>query len=159
MWLRQEIKGKVSDAFQASDAGSPLLAQAEQPPPLAEASSSAKAGESVESDGGEKDRDTTIHVVYVSDIDVLSGQFVYLRANPNDQDIPWQFENVPFALNVVGSLVGEDELVRVRKRKTRHSTLKMVNFQDRRCSGSCQRTEGRVSTEVPRVTRCGSKAE
>ena len=134
------IQGKVSDAFQASDAGSPLLAQAAPGP---QGSGEATSEEDDATETGEEDRDTTIHVVYVSDIDLLSGTFVMLRANPNDQDIPWQFENVPFALNVIGSLLGEEELVRIRKRKTRHSTLKMVNFktEDARAVANEQKEE------------------
>ena len=146
--IAARIQGKVSDAFQASDAGSPLLAQMpseNQMPANASQAESAMDGESKGSSDGDS-RDTEIHVVYVSDIDFLSGQFVYLRANPNDEDIPWQFENVPFALNIVGSLVGEDKMLRIRKRKTRHSTLKMVNFktEDARAAANEQKEQFQI---------------
>ncbi len=141
--IAARIQGKVGDAFQASDAGSPLLAQVPNEDQAGKTPAAEPAADNKASDGDGDSRDTNIHVVYVSDIDFLSGEFVFLRANPNDDDIPWQFENVPFALNVVGSLVGEDKMLRIRKRKTRHSTLKMVNFktEDARALANEQKEE------------------
>jgi ABC-2 type transport system permease protein len=66
-----------------------------------------------------------LHVVFVSDIDVISSTFLQLRERPDDE-INWQFENVTFVLNLIDSLAGDESLVGVRKRKLRHSTLKWV---------------------------------
>ncbi len=73
-------------------------------------------------------RKPEIHVIYVGDIDLLSSEFLMLRAQP-DAQFPWDFDNVPFVLNIVDSLANDESLVEIRKRKTRHSTLKMVEMQ------------------------------
>ena len=41
-------------------------------------------------------------------------------------EINFQFENVTFVLNVIDSLAQDEEYLEIRKRKTRHSTLKLV---------------------------------
>jgi ABC-2 type transport system permease protein len=140
------IRGYLKDDLTMSDAGSPLIAQVAPPPPLAgsadEPSQVSGASDTANPDD-EKDQGNTadpnedgdpsddgrkpeIHVIYVSDIDVLSSAFIALRANP-ESEINWEFDNVPFVLNVIDSLAGDDSLLEIRKRKTRHSTLRLVD--------------------------------
>lgn len=69
-----------------------------------------------------------INVIYVSDIDMLASQFLEIRERPDDE-IGWRFENVTFVLNTIDSLAGEDDLVSIRKRQPRHSTLKLIDAQ------------------------------
>ncbi len=136
--LGARIRGQLGDAFQMSDSGSPLLAQTAGPSPVANDSSADNAtdapaeDESFQEDESDRndteDRAAEIHVVYVTDIDLLSSQFIQLRAQPDEQ-IKWEFDNVTFVLNILDSLAGDEELVGIRKRRTRHSTLKMVSYQ------------------------------
>ncbi len=133
--LAARIKGRLRDDMTMSDVGSPLLAQAVPPPPLRQSDntekSSGKPNSSDESPSGDKSADSRnpeIHVVYVCDIDLLSSAFIALRANP-DSEIEWNFDNVPFVLNVIDSLAGDDSLLEVRKRKTRFSSLKLVDLK------------------------------
>jgi ABC-2 type transport system permease protein len=70
----------------------------------------------------------SLHVVYVSDLDVLDDQFLFLRARP-DEDVRFNFENVTFVLNVIDSLAGEHDFVEIRKRKPHYGSLKMVELR------------------------------
>ena len=135
------IKGILRDDLTMSDAGSPLRvawndAQQEVGNDVVpEISTEDVEGDGsaidvssladVAEEGDDEDRNTEIHVVYVSDIDLLSSDFLAIRAQP-DADIKWQFDNVTFVLNILDSLTGDTELVGIRKRQTRHSTLKLV---------------------------------
>ena len=76
----------------------------------------------------EESREKEIHVVYVADIDLVSSEFLMLRAQPDPQ-LKWDFDNVTFVLNVLDSLAGDESLIDIRKRKTRHSTLKLVEMK------------------------------
>jgi ABC-2 type transport system permease protein len=67
-----------------------------------------------------------IDVVYVGDIDLMHSEFLRVRAQANLSDINWQFDNVTFVLNVIDDLAGDDRFLDVRKKQTRHSTLKFV---------------------------------
>ena len=68
-----------------------------------------------------------IDVVYVADIDLMISTFLRIRARPGeDEEISWDFENVNFLLNIVDVLSGDDDYIAIRKRKPRHSTLRMV---------------------------------
>ncbi len=65
-----------------------------------------------------------ISAVVVADIDMLSGAFFSMRANPQRTGIKLQFQNVPFILNIVESL-GSDQpkFVEIRKRRQLHGRL------------------------------------
>ena len=76
-----------------------------------------------------------LDVVYVADIDVMMPGFLRMRARPGEEaEINWQFENVNFVLNVIDVLSGDDQYVNIRKRKPKHSTLRIVevNTQEAR---------------------------
>lgn len=63
--------------------------------------------------------------IYVADIDLLAGDFVALRARP-DQEIGWQMENITFVLNILDELSGQTEYLDIRKKKVRHKNLTVV---------------------------------
>jgi ABC-2 type transport system permease protein len=145
--LAARIRGHLRDDLTMSDLGSPLVAQAVPPPPLRKSDependqanppegeardtssppTAAGSGSSTQDAASDDTRDPEIHVVYVCDIDLLSSTFIALRANP-DSEIEWDFDNVPFVLNVVDSLAGDNSLLGVRKRKTRFGSLRRVD--------------------------------
>ncbi len=138
------IRGEQRSKFQMSDAGSPLLAQVSGPAaatkPDDEPAADSKGGETSDEGSADKpqekppERTPEVHVVYVGDIDLLSSEFLALRSQP-DEEIGWEFDNVTFVLNILDSLAGDQELLEIRKRKTRHSTLKMVNLQTEEARG------------------------
>lgn len=67
-----------------------------------------------------------VNVVLVADADLMSSRFLTARAKP-DGVADWQFDNVPFVLNILDFLAGDKRLIEIRKRQPRHSTLKMIN--------------------------------
>ncbi|MCA9262204.1 MAG: Gldg family protein [Planctomycetales bacterium] len=116
------IKGQIKDDLRMADDGSPE-APAEAAAANAEAAAASAEGDA---DAASDPRNREVHVVFVTDIDVLSSTFVTIRERPDDQ-IKWKFENVTFVLNLIDSLAGDDALIEVRSRKLRHSTLKRVD--------------------------------
>jgi len=124
------IKGVLRDDLTMSDAGSPLRvawndSDADENQEGGANSESTVDLEAVAAAVEDEPAKPEIHVVYVSDIDLLSSDFLALRAQP-DADIKWQFDNVTFVLNILDSLSGDADLIEIRKRQTRHSTLKLV---------------------------------
>lgn len=73
-------------------------------------------------------KEKSINVVYVSDIDLMSSDFLQLRASPQDE-IDWQFDNVTFVLNVLDSLADDMRFVEIRKRQIRHASLKRFEMR------------------------------
>ena len=71
-------------------------------------------------------REQDINVIFVSDIDLMASEFLAVRARP-EGEINWNFDNVTFVLNILDVLAGDERLVEIRKRQTRHSTLKMID--------------------------------
>jgi ABC-2 type transport system permease protein len=72
------------------------------------------------------DQQPQINVIYVGDIDVLSSEFVRMRNEPNSWVVRFRFDNVPFVCNLIDAVAGETRFLEIRKRKPRHSTLRMV---------------------------------
>jgi ABC-2 type transport system permease protein len=69
-----------------------------------------------------------IDVVLVSDIDWIAPIIFQLREAGQNQDmlIDWKFQNVPFVLNILDSLAGDDRFVDIRKRTRAHRILTKV---------------------------------
>ena len=69
-----------------------------------------------------------IDVVIVSDIDCLFSVFFQIRQRGADEldEIQWRLENVPFVLNVLDSLAGDESLIEIRKHHPVHRTLSRV---------------------------------
>ncbi len=68
-----------------------------------------------------------IDVVLVADIDLLSSVFFQLRARGRQEGGPqFDFDNVPFILNVLDALAGDDRFLEIRSRRPAHRTLTAV---------------------------------
>lgn len=70
-----------------------------------------------------------INVIYVADVDCLLSPFFELASqigNPENPELDLRLDNVPFVLNVVDVLSGDDKLVEVRKRRPKYRTLKAI---------------------------------
>ena len=72
-----------------------------------------------------KEGNTPIKAVVVADIDLVDGRIFGLRSRP-DEVFGLDFDNVPFVLNILDSLAGDDRFVDIRKRKPRHRTLERI---------------------------------
>lgn len=70
-----------------------------------------------------------LDVIFVTDIDVLHSAFINVRNQPNMGDIDWNFDNVTFVLNTIDELAGDTRFLETRKKKVRHSSLKLLEEQ------------------------------
>lgn len=66
-----------------------------------------------------------INVVYVCDIDILGNQFVELRNTPPAGE-NFRWNNVPFVLNLIDGVAGDDRFLSIRQRETRYFTLRKL---------------------------------
>ncbi len=114
----------------------PARADAAKPDEPAKTDDAAKPSEEAETPAAEKTDDAQseppakpkereINVVLVSDIDCLYGEFFRLRSRGTDpgDEIDFQFDNVPFVLNVLDVLAGDDRFVEIRTRRPMHRSL------------------------------------
>ncbi len=60
-------------------------------------------------------QDKGLNLVYVADLDMIGNQFFQLRSQVLDPNV--RFDNVTFALNCIDTLVGDDSLIELRKRR------------------------------------------
>ena len=67
-----------------------------------------------------------IDMIVVADLDFVGDQFFAIRAQaPGDLN----FDNVPFFLNAIDTLLGDDSFIDLRSRRARHRTLERVEAQ------------------------------
>jgi ABC-2 type transport system permease protein len=70
-----------------------------------------------------------INVIFVADIDIVSGFFFELRERSEifgERFARWQVDNVPFVLNVLDQLAGDSRFIEIRKRRRVHRELTAV---------------------------------
>ncbi|MFN7794024.1 MAG: Gldg family protein [Planctomycetota bacterium] len=98
-------------------------------------------------DSGAEDNATPtkpLKVVYVSDLDCMSGVFVDIRKNPSQlESVEFQFQNITFVLNVIDVLCGENKYPAIRRHVPTYSTLKLVEAradEQKRQEAELQRT-------------------
>ena len=60
-------------------------------------------------------QDKGVNVIYVADLDMIGDQFFQLRRQMVDPN--FRFDNVTFALNCIDTLVGDESLIELRKRR------------------------------------------
>lgn len=107
----------------------PYKATANPAPSVVAARVSGGAAPAAEGEGAGKPR----NVVVIADLDLFHDQFFALRDQGGDVDgdglIDIRFDNVSFLLNVVDSLVGDDGLIELRKRKSKFRRLTWIDEQ------------------------------
>lgn len=121
-----DAPGKAEAKAEAKDGKEPAKPEAKKTDAKTEAKKDAEAKK--ESEPKKEKKNRGIDVVYVADIDLMMPAFLRIRARPGeDEEISWQFENVNFLLNIVDVLSGDDQYISIRKRKPKHSTLRIVD--------------------------------
>jgi ABC-2 type transport system permease protein len=76
-----------------------------------------------------KTREANVNVILVGDVDMLSDSIFRIR---QQGDVPeagvfFDFDNIPFVLNVLDSLAGDNRFLEIRKRRPKHRTLTRVD--------------------------------
>lgn len=85
--------------------------------------------DSDEDSADKKPKKRPINAIYVADIDLMLGDFLRIRAQPDYEGINWKIENVSFLLNAIDVLSGDQDYVNIRNRKPQHATLSVVEAQ------------------------------
>lgn len=67
-----------------------------------------------------------ISAVVVADIDWIIPDFFYIRQSGEDSIIP-ATQNVPFILNIIDALAGDERFINIRKRAREHRTLAKID--------------------------------
>ncbi len=114
----EDAPAEKADAAKEADAGKEATAAE----PAAEGDA---AKDAATTQPAAKPEDAEINVVLVADIDCLFGEFFNLRSrgtSPTDE-IEFQFDNVPFVLNVLDVLADDDRFVEIRTRRPLHRSL------------------------------------
>ena len=114
-WIRDEAAAKANGGKAEAKSGDKSAKSGDN---------EAKTGAS-NSNPAATDKPRPLNVIYVGDIDLLSGEFVRMRNEPNPV-VNFRFDNIPFVLNVVDAVAGDNRFLEIRKRKPRHSTLRMI---------------------------------
>jgi ABC-2 type transport system permease protein len=121
----KEGKGEKADgaAKDAAKDGKPAEADAKKGDAAKPAEDDALAGKEPEK--------AELNVVLVADIDWILAPDVYrIRSEGTDEEnssaIDFKFQNIPFALNILDSLAGDDRFIDLRKRSRSHRILTKV---------------------------------
>jgi ABC-2 type transport system permease protein len=90
-----------------------------------------------------------IHVIVVTDIDCLFSDFFMLQQqgeNP-DRELNLRLDNVPFVLNVLDVLAGDERFVEIRKRRRVHRTLSKLEEQNEKAVEQAMNERDRANSE------------
>jgi len=121
---------QAADAKKADDGEK--SADAKEVDPAEEAFVKEKEADPAESrdpaESGAGPKKNNIDVILVSDIDWIAPIIFQLREAGQNQDmlVEWKFQNVPFVLNILDSLAGDDRFVDIRKRTRPHRILTKI---------------------------------
>ncbi|MEK6246704.1 MAG: GldG family protein, partial [Planctomycetales bacterium] len=92
--------------------------------------------------------DQDIDVAIVADMDFLDAVFFMIRERGSlygEQGLRWQLDNVPFALNIIDEMAGEDRFTKIRSRRPKHRELLAIKrLTD---LAKSQRNQSRKDTE------------
>jgi ABC-2 type transport system permease protein len=86
-----------------------------------------------------------INVIAIADLDMIGEQFFQLRRNKVEN---LDFDNVPFVLNCVDVLAGDESVVGLRKKRLKHRTLVELEAQANRFKDQLQEEAKRAENEA-----------
>jgi ABC-2 type transport system permease protein len=121
------IRGKETEGSAGAEKKDPALTKVKAEGEAEDGEKKAEGGEGTAepAGGGVK----PVNAIYVADIDLLSSEFVRIRNEPNLLIAKFRFDNVPFVCNIIDAVAGEERFLDIRKRKPKHSTLRMVEIR------------------------------
>ena len=112
---RRHVPGNLGYTLAARIQGKP----AEGPKPPADPAKKAEAASRPASE---------VKVIAIADLDMISEQFFEIRRRKVEN---LDFDNIPFVLNCVDVLAGDDAYIALRKRRPQHRTLERLEKQTR----------------------------
>ncbi|MDP1663151.1 MAG: Gldg family protein [Phycisphaerales bacterium] len=89
--------------------------------------------------------DRKLSVVLVADLDMVSDMFFAMR---EQGAIDLEFDNVPFVLNAVDALVGDQSLLELRKKRRTYRTLERIDSRRQDESEQMQKAEEAARAEA-----------
>ena len=117
-------------------------------PGRAEPAEAAKKDADEEGRGDQKARSRPkINVIAIADLDLIGEQFFELRRQKIEN---LDFDNVPFVLNCVDVLAGDESFVSLRKKRPKHRTLSTLEAQTKQVLRGARRTRPRTPRTRPR---------
>jgi ABC-2 type transport system permease protein len=122
-----DTKGKAADS-EATDAKEVDPAEEALEAEAAKNAATTKEADPAEESNQAGPKKHNIDVILVSDIDWIAPIIFQLREMGNNKDmlVEWGFQNVPFVLNILDSLAGDDRFIDIRKRTRSHRLLTKV---------------------------------
>jgi ABC-2 type transport system permease protein len=132
LFVGDKDKASATDATKAADAAK--TTDEKEVDPAEAALADAKKADPAETHDPAEDptkagpKKNNIDVILVSDIDWIAPIIFQLREAGENQDmlVEWKFQNVPFVLNILDSLAGDDRFVDIRKRTRSHRILTKI---------------------------------
>ena len=128
----EEVKAAEEKAKQSAEKAKAGEAQEDEAKEGEAKAEDAKADDAAKKEGeakaAEKPAEPEVNVVVVGDIDCLYGAFFALRARGDDPDSEFEFnfDNVPFVLNLLDYLADDERFVEIRTRRPSHRTLTTI---------------------------------
>src|SRR5262249_8194153 len=86
-----------------------------------------------------------INVIAIADLDLIGEQFFQLRRNKIEN---LDFDNIPFVLNCVDVLAGDESVVGLRKKRLKHRTLVELEKQANQFKDEFQEETKRAENEA-----------
>src|SRR5262249_17116504 len=96
------------------------------PPQADPAEAARKDATKKEAEKKEEAPRASLNVIAIADLDIIGEQFFSLR---NNKDLNLDFDNIPFVLNCVDVLAGDESFVKLRKKRPKHHTLRALEDQ------------------------------
>ena len=117
-----------------------------------EAQNAEDGGKSVETS---QPREAKINVVLVADMDMFSQPIFNLREQGDmpEIDVYFRFDNVPFVLNVLDELAGEQRFIAIRNRRPTHRTLVRIDERMRESRRKVAEAREQFSEEYEKLKR------
>jgi ABC-2 type transport system permease protein len=88
-----------------------------------------ESGDTDKTKADKKPKEANINVVLVADVDLMSTSIFRIReqGDISESGVNFQIDNVPFVLNVLDSLAGDNRFMDIRMRRPKHRTLTRVD--------------------------------
>jgi ABC-2 type transport system permease protein len=127
------LSGKKNDAKDNSNSKGEKSQDAAKNSKATDDANKEKKADATEEDAlaGKEPQKTDINVVLVADIDWILAPDIYRireqgSGSDNPGEVDFEFQNIPFALNVLDSLAGDKSFIELRKRTRAHRTLAKI---------------------------------